>query len=287
MSSTAYVLGHAPDELRRLDEQSAILRPATAALLGGCGLRAGMRVLDVGCGTGEVTMMCAEAVGAVGRGHGRGPGARGPGQGARPRRPARRRARALPRRRTSAADGDGALRRGGRAHGADAPARPGRGARPASRPRATRRRDRLRRDLHGAGPHDRPRAPAETRDGWIDRTLARAGVAADGHGPERRLRRAGPAGAGGAGRAPPDGRRRRGLRPLGRRDPPHAPAPGRAARGRHLAAVNIATLADRLDDEAAAPAAPPCPACSGPPGPGCRADGGRRRWPAPAAARAG
>jgi SAM-dependent methyltransferase len=66
MSSTAYVLGHAPDELRRLDEQSAILRPATAALLGGCGLREGMCVLDVGCGTGEVSLMCAEAVGPSG-----------------------------------------------------------------------------------------------------------------------------------------------------------------------------------------------------------------------------
>lgn len=66
MSATAYVLGHAPDELRRLDEQSAILRPATAGLLLDCGLRPGMSVLDVGCGTGEVVLMCADVVGPAG-----------------------------------------------------------------------------------------------------------------------------------------------------------------------------------------------------------------------------
>ena len=33
MSATAYILGHAPDELRRRDEQSAILRPATLGLM--------------------------------------------------------------------------------------------------------------------------------------------------------------------------------------------------------------------------------------------------------------
>src|SRR4051812_11593 len=64
--STAYVLGHARDELRRLDEGSAFLRPATAALLASCGLGPGMRVLDAGCGTGEVTLMCADAVGPGG-----------------------------------------------------------------------------------------------------------------------------------------------------------------------------------------------------------------------------
>ncbi len=66
MSTTAYVLGDAPDELRRLDEQSAILRPPTAGLLDRCGLRPGMRVLDAGCGNGEVTLMCADAVGPDG-----------------------------------------------------------------------------------------------------------------------------------------------------------------------------------------------------------------------------
>lgn len=66
MSATAYILGHAPDELRRLDEQSAILRPATLGLMADCGLRPGMRVLDPGCGTGEVSLLLAEAVGPAG-----------------------------------------------------------------------------------------------------------------------------------------------------------------------------------------------------------------------------
>ena len=66
MSATAYVLGHAPDELRRLDEQSAILRPATVRLLADCGLRPGMSVLDIGCGTGEVSMLAADRVGPAG-----------------------------------------------------------------------------------------------------------------------------------------------------------------------------------------------------------------------------
>ena len=66
MSATAYILGHAPDELRRLDEQSSILRPATLGLLADCGLRPGMRVLDAGCGTGEVSLLLAEVVGPDG-----------------------------------------------------------------------------------------------------------------------------------------------------------------------------------------------------------------------------
>jgi 2-polyprenyl-3-methyl-5-hydroxy-6-metoxy-1,4-benzoquinol methylase len=66
MSATTYILGHAPDELRRLDEQSAILRPATLGLLADCGVRPGMRVLDAGCGTGEVSLLLAEIVGPEG-----------------------------------------------------------------------------------------------------------------------------------------------------------------------------------------------------------------------------
>ncbi|HEX2508427.1 MAG TPA: methyltransferase domain-containing protein, partial [Miltoncostaeaceae bacterium] len=66
MSATTYILGHAPDELRRLDEQSSILRPATVGMLADCGLRPGMRVLDAGCGAGEVSLLLAEVVGPEG-----------------------------------------------------------------------------------------------------------------------------------------------------------------------------------------------------------------------------
>jgi ubiquinone/menaquinone biosynthesis C-methylase UbiE len=61
-----YVLGHAPEELRRLILQAAILRPFTARLLHDAKIGPGMRVLDLGCGVGDVTMLVAETVGASG-----------------------------------------------------------------------------------------------------------------------------------------------------------------------------------------------------------------------------
>ena len=52
-----YVLGHAPEELRRLILQAVILRPVTARLLHDAEIAPGMRVLDLGCGVGDVTML--------------------------------------------------------------------------------------------------------------------------------------------------------------------------------------------------------------------------------------
>jgi hypothetical protein len=47
-----YVLGHAPEELRRLILQAVILRPITARLFHDAEIGFGMRVFNLGCGVG-------------------------------------------------------------------------------------------------------------------------------------------------------------------------------------------------------------------------------------------
>jgi SAM-dependent methyltransferase len=61
-----YVFGHSDVELRRLITQATTLRPITERLLRNAGLQPGMRVLDVGCGAGDVSMLAAELVGQGG-----------------------------------------------------------------------------------------------------------------------------------------------------------------------------------------------------------------------------
>ncbi|HKG27285.1 MAG TPA: hypothetical protein VKB09_16655 [Thermomicrobiales bacterium] len=51
-SSGAYAVGHGEREQRRLIVQAELLRSSTLHFLGEAGLAPGMRVLDVGCGTG-------------------------------------------------------------------------------------------------------------------------------------------------------------------------------------------------------------------------------------------
>lgn len=61
-----YVLGHRAEELARLDDQARALEPPTRLGLVMAGIGPGMRVLDLGTGTGEVALLVAEAVGPDG-----------------------------------------------------------------------------------------------------------------------------------------------------------------------------------------------------------------------------
>jgi ubiquinone/menaquinone biosynthesis C-methylase UbiE len=66
MCATTYALGHSSAEIQRLKNQGAMLRPITERLLRSAGIEAGMRVLDLGCGAGDVSMIAAELVGPAG-----------------------------------------------------------------------------------------------------------------------------------------------------------------------------------------------------------------------------
>lgn len=61
-----YVLGHSDHELRRLKFQSRYWSEATLSLLQAAGIRRGMRVLDLGCGAGDLSFMVASMVGPEG-----------------------------------------------------------------------------------------------------------------------------------------------------------------------------------------------------------------------------
>jgi SAM-dependent methyltransferase len=63
----AYVLGHAEKELERLMTQSRLFEPFTAQLFRDAGLAPGMRVLDVGSGSGDVAFLAARMVGPSGQ----------------------------------------------------------------------------------------------------------------------------------------------------------------------------------------------------------------------------
>lgn len=61
-----YIMGHSAEERERLIQQGGLFGPITERFLRGAGLAPGMRVLDVGCGVGDVTLLCADLVGADG-----------------------------------------------------------------------------------------------------------------------------------------------------------------------------------------------------------------------------
>jgi ubiquinone/menaquinone biosynthesis C-methylase UbiE len=62
-----YVMGHDDRERRRLSLQASILNPLSDRLLRRAGVSAGLRVLDIGCGVGELSMVAARLVGRSGR----------------------------------------------------------------------------------------------------------------------------------------------------------------------------------------------------------------------------
>lgn len=64
--SAGYVMGHDDRERRRLSLQASILNPLSDQLLRRAGVSTGLRVLDVGCGVGELSMVAARLVGPTG-----------------------------------------------------------------------------------------------------------------------------------------------------------------------------------------------------------------------------
>lgn len=67
LKQSEYVLGHTDREQLRLIRQARALAPVTEHFLRDAGLVSGMRVLDIGCGMGDVTMLVAQRVGPAGR----------------------------------------------------------------------------------------------------------------------------------------------------------------------------------------------------------------------------
>jgi 2-polyprenyl-3-methyl-5-hydroxy-6-metoxy-1,4-benzoquinol methylase len=61
-----YVLGRTSAETERLQIQARLLAPNSVHLFRLAGITPGMRVLDVGCGAGDVSMLLAELVGPQG-----------------------------------------------------------------------------------------------------------------------------------------------------------------------------------------------------------------------------
>ena len=64
--SQEYPLGYSEQEARRLADQGAFLEGFTKDVLQQAGLAHGMRVLDIGCGVGDVSLLAAKIVGKDG-----------------------------------------------------------------------------------------------------------------------------------------------------------------------------------------------------------------------------
>src|SRR5215467_8438674 len=66
MEDADYAFGRGRAEYERLIEQAEIFRPLTERMLRNAGIRAGMRVLDIGCGAGDVSFLVSALVGPEG-----------------------------------------------------------------------------------------------------------------------------------------------------------------------------------------------------------------------------
>jgi len=66
MQTNDYALGHTQEELERLVQQGRFFGEMTEHMLLKAGLAPGMRVLDVGCGAGDVSFLAAKLVGPQG-----------------------------------------------------------------------------------------------------------------------------------------------------------------------------------------------------------------------------
>lgn len=64
--SNQYAMGHSDRERHRLELQASLQNPMTDQLLRRAGILPGMRVLDLGCGVGDVSMLAAHLVGRNG-----------------------------------------------------------------------------------------------------------------------------------------------------------------------------------------------------------------------------
>ncbi len=65
-SDRQYTMGRSDEETQRLMERSRLIEPLTRRFLKSAGIKAGMRVLDIGCGAGDVSLIAAELVGSEG-----------------------------------------------------------------------------------------------------------------------------------------------------------------------------------------------------------------------------
>ena len=65
-----YVLGHSALEIKRLTVQARLIDPITRQFFSEAGIGVGMKVLDVGCGAGDVSFLLANLVGDTGMVHG-------------------------------------------------------------------------------------------------------------------------------------------------------------------------------------------------------------------------